>query len=117
MVHVNRLQPHVRREGNGIQNLNQSLIRTDRNKTTETNNSPIHYRSLGNVTEKNHTLQEANNTSIRMDSSLRDRSTDDIVPIDSQLQLTTDSDYSFVNSTPMKMTASTPLRMINQVNS
>ena len=43
-----------------------------------------------------------------MDSSLRDRSTDDIVPIDSQLQLTTDSDYSFVNSTPMKMTASTP---------
>ena len=83
VVHVNRLQPHVRREGNGIQNLNQSLIRTDRNKITEINNSLNHYRSLCNVTEKNHTLQEANNTSIRMDGSLRDWSSDDIVPIDS----------------------------------
>ena len=43
-----------------------------------------------------------------MDGSLRDRSSDDIVPIDSQLQLTMDSDYSFINSTPTKMTASTP---------
>ena len=42
VVNVNRLQPHVRREGNGIQNLNQSLIRTDRNKTTEINNPLKH---------------------------------------------------------------------------
>ena len=42
-------------------------------------NSPNHYTLLDNVTEKNQSFQEANDTSIRMDASLRDRSSDDIV--------------------------------------
>ena len=122
VVHVNRLQPKIRRQDVGAEDVIRFEKSNSTNRTLMMREHAITQNdSLSEgITEADITFQGGGNeksieTSLRMDTSYPNALFNDSILVDSRLQTSGDRNYSITNSTTIKSTETMDLNGTNDI--